>query len=204
MFIRLALIISALSTALISPAQADEKALQNALAKAQYMLRQAATEKQDLQRQLDDTSKELEQSKQDAAHRLAVKEKTSKNLGEKLDLYSQKYTELQKQYLDILNLLREQQAVNESLDAKLTAEVAKFDQCRDHNIQLFTLNEEILGKYEHKGFWDVLAKNEPITRLKQVEIENIVQKYRFANEDLQIDQALLSKDSHFSQQQADN
>ena len=185
-------------------AQAEDRALQNALAKAQYMLRQTTSEKQDLQRQLDTAKKELEEQKKESAHVLAAKEKSSKKMGDKLNLYNEKYTELQNQYLDLLSLLREQQSINAELDTKLAAEVARFDQCRNDNLELFTLNQEILGKYKDKGFWDVVAKNEPITGFKQVEIENIIQAYRFENEDLLVDETLLSKKTGDSSNRADN
>ena len=184
--------------------QAEDRALQNALAKAQYMLRQTTSEKQDLQRQLDAARKELEDQKKASASALAAKEKSSKKMGDKLDLYNEKYTELQNQYLDLLSLLREQQSLNVELDTKLAAEVARFEQCRNDNLELFTLNQEILGKYKDKGFWDVVAKNEPVAGFKQVEIENIIQAYRFENEDLLVDETLVSKKTSTSSNRADN
>ncbi|WP_290577262.1 hypothetical protein [Ketobacter sp.] len=202
--LRMMLVFSLLLSGWASPVQAEDRALQNALAKAQYMLRQTTAEKQELQQQLDAVRKELEQQKEQAASALAAKEKSTRKLGDKLDLYNEKYTELQTQYLDLLSLLREQQSINADLDEKLATEVARFDQCRNHNLELFTLNQEILGKYKDKGFWDVVAKSEPVTGFKQVEIENIIQEYRFENEDLLIDGTLISKKTNPALDRADN
>lgn len=184
--------------------QAEDRALQNALAKAQYMLRQTTAEKQDLARQLSVREEQLEEFKKEAASKLAAKEKSSAQLGSKLALYNEKYSELQTRYLDLLNLLRQQQSDNEALDVALANQKARFEQCRDHNLELYTINSEILGKYENKGFWDVLHASEPMTGLKQVEVENIIQNYRFQNEDQLVDESLVSENALHSEQLFNN
>ena len=97
-----------------SSVQAEDRALQNALAKAQYMLRQITAEKQGLERQLHDKEEQLELLKQESESKLAAREKASAKLGDKLALYNEKYSELQARYLDLLSVLRQQQADNES------------------------------------------------------------------------------------------
>ncbi len=166
-----------------SSVQAEDRALQNALAKAQYMLRQITAEKQGLERQLHDKEEQLELLKQESESKLAAREKASAKLGDKLALYNEKYSELQARYLDLLSVLRQQQADNESLDKALAVQKNQFEQCRNHNLDLYSINNEILGKYKDKGFWDVLHASEPLTGFKQVEVENIIQHYRFRNED---------------------
>ncbi|HAG94284.1 MAG TPA: hypothetical protein DCL78_09175, partial [Gammaproteobacteria bacterium] len=93
-----------------SSVQAEDRALQNALAKAQYMLRQITAEKQGLERQLHDKEEQLELLKQESESKLAAREKASAKLGDKLALYNEKYSELQARYLDLLSVLRQQQA----------------------------------------------------------------------------------------------
>ena len=50
--------------------------------------------------------------------------------------------------------------------------------CVGKNQKLYTLNLELLDLYEHKGVWDALLQKEPVTQLKRVEVENIVEAYK--------------------------
>lgn len=54
----------------------------------------------------------------------------------------------------------------------------KYGTCRDHNAQLLTLNEEILVRLENVGFWTKLAADEPFTRLKRTQLDNLAGDYR--------------------------
>jgi hypothetical protein len=186
------IVLCSLMMLLGNAAFANDKALQNALAKAQYMLRQNTAEKQQLQQKLDALEKEFKEYKDQAGSKLAAKESTSKKLGRTLALDESTSAELQGNYVELLELFRQEQAVANDLDQKLTDKVAQFDQCRDHNLNLFEVNKEILGQYKDKGFWDVVASNEPFTGIKQVEIENIIQEYQFKNEDLLIEDPVAS------------
>jgi len=56
--------------------------------------------------------------------------------------------------------------------------------CRDHNAQLLRINEEVLVRLENTGFWTKLAADEPFTKLKRTELENIAMDYRQSARDL--------------------
>ena len=49
------------------------------------------------------------------------------------------------------------------------------------------LNDKLVNAYNDKGFWDAFAQHEPFTGIKSVKIENMLQEYRFSNEDLKVD-----------------
>ena len=50
--------------------------------------------------------------------------------------------------------------------------------CEDKNLKLYQYSLQLVARYRHKGFFDVLLQKEPVTQLKQVEIDNIVQDYK--------------------------
>jgi hypothetical protein len=50
--------------------------------------------------------------------------------------------------------------------------------CTQHNATLFQLNEEVLARFDDQGFWGNLARNEPFTRLKRTQLENLADTYR--------------------------
>jgi uncharacterized protein YlxW (UPF0749 family) len=56
--------------------------------------------------------------------------------------------------------------------------------CRDHNAQLLTINEEVLVRLENTGLWNKLAADEPFTRLKRTELENLAADYRVRAKEL--------------------
>lgn len=58
-------------------------------------------------------------------------------------------------------------------------------QCRQKNADLLAANEELLQRYQDKGFWDKLAEAEPLTGIGKVKAENAAQDYHFKLQDLQ-------------------
>lgn len=50
--------------------------------------------------------------------------------------------------------------------------------CEKKNTALYELNIEILDRYKKKGIWSALFQAEPFTKIKNVEIENIIQEYK--------------------------
>ena len=53
-------------------------------------------------------------------------------------------------------------------------------------MKLVDTNRELVEQYVNKGLWQALRQAEPITQLKQVEIENIAQEYKGTIEVLKI------------------
>ena len=90
-----------------------------------------------------------------------------------------------------LNVETEQNKImvseNEQLYTKLGQQTANFQVCDQNNQALVTINNEILGQYEEKGFWKALSQKESFTSIQKVRVETMVQDYKFAIEDLQVD-----------------
>lgn len=61
---------------------------------------------------------------------------------------------------------------------KLSTSTAMRNACSEHNIKMYNYTVELLDKYHKKGFVDILLQEEPVTQLKKVEVENIVQEYK--------------------------
>lgn len=93
-------------------------------------------------------------------------------------------------------LQTEQQLTREQLQAalanskRLNGKIADLDRqqatCVVDNHKLYQLNVELLEQYRRKGVTDALLQREPLTGIKSVEIQNIIQKYRDANDALRI------------------
>ncbi len=155
----------------------------NALAKAQYMLRQISTEKASLEQQvtkqkveIDGLSKEILLLKKESKNKLDATASTQlealttlksdrQKVQAKLEIESEKNTGLI--------------AANEQLKLKVAKQTNNFDICYNNNKKLYDINKEILGKYEDKGFWAALSQKEPFTAIEKVKIENLVQDYQY-------------------------
>ena len=62
--------------------------------------------------------------------------------------------------------------------ADLARQNKEIAACEAKNAALYDLNVEILDRYRTKSVAEVLAREEPLTGLKNVEVFNIVQEYR--------------------------
>lgn len=64
-------------------------------------------------------------------------------------------------------------------DVALTACVAKND-------SLYKLNDEVLTRFEQQGVFSRMASAEPFTKIKRVQLENLVDDYRYRAQDQQV------------------
>ena len=54
----------------------------------------------------------------------------------------------------------------------------KLDTCREHNERLCTISEDLVEMYKKKGIVKVFSVTEPLTQLRKVEMEKMVQLYK--------------------------
>jgi chromosome segregation ATPase len=169
---------------------ANANAQKNALAKAQFMLRQATSEKADLQQQADALKQQVEMlSKELAAIKAASgenKQKMAEKFNGTIELWKQHDAKNNEQLAALRTQLKEQAEQSALLQQRLQIQSDNFALCYGNNKQLFDLNRELLARYQQKGLLDAVSQKEPFTGIKAVEIENLVQDYRYRNDDLKI------------------
>ncbi|MCI0749540.1 MAG: hypothetical protein L0Y32_03190 [Nevskiales bacterium] len=132
-----------------------------ALAKAQFMLRQLSGERDALQSENAKLKAELEalKAKSDGAQRKS--RETTTALSGRLE--------------ETQALLDRTLAEKGQLEQTATERGQQLEQCATKNARLHELNSELLQRYADKGVFDALVQREPLTGLKQVELENRVQ-----------------------------
>ena len=81
-------------------------------------------------------------------------------------------------YKEMAQQLKDVEADRSSLRIKSADDARKLGKCVDDNAQMYLLSEEILGRYEHRGFWSRAADVEPFTRLSRTRLENLADDYR--------------------------
>jgi hypothetical protein len=83
---------------------------------------------------------------------------------------------LQTSYNEVSETARSRDADAKRLDAVLGQVRPRLQSCEAKNAALYKLGEEILDLYDKKDLFDIVA-NEPVTKLKRVELENTMQDY---------------------------
>lgn len=63
-------------------------------------------------------------------------------------------------------------------EGKLASKAQDLQSCQTHNGRLYAIGREMMVKYRDKSCLDALAKSEPFTGLKQVEVENQLEAWR--------------------------
>lgn len=74
--------------------------------------------------------------------------------------------------------LKQAEAERNELRQSAAAADQQLKTCRDHNAELLNINEEVLVRLENTGFWTKVAADEPFTKLKRTQLENLAVDYR--------------------------
>jgi chromosome segregation ATPase len=168
---------------------------QQALARAQALLRQVSSQKQELeatnarltaeldalQRKLGKAEASLKKTNVD----LQVEQRKAERAGGALEDNRERLTRteeglretrqrLQKATAD----LRQKEADAAALQARLAEVEGNLADSERKNLELYQANVELLELYREKGPWAALLQREPVTGIKGVAIENTLQEYR--------------------------
>jgi len=164
---------------------------------------QIASEKSALQTQLAQQKKELDAAQTELAavkkerdtlkaHAGATSAEAQKIAQEKdsaeksLEQYKQRMNEIVLRFREMAGTLKGVEADRAKLRQSVEERNSAYDRCVDANVQLAALNEEILNRYEHVGFFTKVSAAEPFTRITRARIENLVDEYRARAEQLKL------------------
>lgn len=171
-------------------AQQDANAQRNALNKAQFMLRQATTEKAELQAQVDALKQQVDKLTKEVAATQgeadATRQKMQAGFNDTIGQWRQRDAKQGEQLAALRAQLKEQSEQRAALETRLQTQVENFSVCYGNNRRLLDINRELLAQYENKGVFDAVRQKEPFTGIKEVEIENLVQDYRYKLDDLSV------------------
>jgi chromosome segregation ATPase len=82
----------------------------------------------------------------------------------------------QASYNDAADKARARDADAKQLDTVLGQMRPRLQSCEAKNAELYKIGEDVLDLYDKKDFLDIVT-GEPVTKLKRVELENIMQDY---------------------------
>jgi chromosome segregation ATPase len=163
-----ALLVLALASSAVCAGDADD---QKAVVRAQRMLRQMSQERDALQAENVKLKSEVEELSRKLG---SLKKNSEAALVKSRDGNAALSENLQKTALN----LRQTEAEKTQLQAMVVDQAQLIESCEASNVKLLQINRELLVDYDKKGFMDAMLQREPLTQLKRVEIENIVQDYQ--------------------------
>ena len=181
----------------------------NALEQEKSQLVQA---KSQMEGQLKETTEQFNQAKRsvEAANRkgssldkaLKAAEDDKAELEEKLAKAEQKLVETEKTLAETAGILRQTQESKSQIEASLTLRTQEFSACSTKNESLHRLGVALIKQYEEKSCLGSVLQREPLTQLKSVDIENMVEEYREKLDQELVNQRLEERQK-LAQQKAD-
>lgn len=95
----------------------------------------------------------------------------------------QREEELVQRFRDTAAAVREVEADRAAKVQLLAQRDQELKVARERNMKLHALATEMIDKFNDQGFWSSLARREPFTRLKRVELENLADGFLAAADD---------------------
>lgn len=139
-------------------------------------------DKTELAQKVEELTNQADKAKQGAERKRAALEKDMVAVKEESTALQDKLQQLEVAYTGLTLRHKEESEKNHKQIAQLQAALAQRGQslgaCEEKNGKLYRLNREILAKYRDKGLIETLSQAEPITGIKAVEIDNILEEYR--------------------------
>ncbi len=113
-----------------------------------------------------------------AEHDLKAAQAEIEVLKGKLAETETRLAEAQTQFRTTTETLVQTESVKKQTESQLADTRQNLQQCRTHNGRLYSLSREMMAKYRDKSCQDALARAEPFTGLKKVEMENLMETWR--------------------------
>lgn len=193
------------SCMLVFSAHAQTQRSGNADARVAQQLQQLTGERAALQAENAKLTQELEQIKaqlqksETAAKTLQARTRAleqnagrgnaaSQQVEEQLERSRIQLQELVGKFRETAQTLREVEIERDGAKGQFAAKERELKTCVDRNAALYNLNTEVLDRMENRGFWSSVTEREPFTKLKRVELENMIDEYRYRADELRLEQ----------------
>ncbi len=179
----------------------QSNAADQALRKAQGMLRQLGQEKAALEseksellqqlKHLEAEVKQLRPLQQDVERyraEMGSLQGVTNKLRSNLDKAHQQEQVRSERQQKIIDQARQIQSDNQLLVNAVQEREQWIGVCAANNINLVEINQELLDQYQKKGFFQKLGKLDLLTGVANVAAENLVENYQYRLEDLAVTQ----------------
>ena len=114
----------------------------------------------------------------ECASKIALLEKQYARTKARLDDLSDRYRAASGTVRDLNENVMALNSIIDDLKSGLRRTENFLDRCTEHNERLVMISEDLLDKWDDKGLLQSLLHKEPLTGLRQIEIEHMKQEYR--------------------------
>ncbi|MEP7242123.1 MAG: hypothetical protein ABI885_00405 [Gammaproteobacteria bacterium] len=97
---------------------------------------------------------------------------------QELTQFKAKTQELVAKFRETAETLRTVESEQTTTQQTLGTRDRELKTCVDRNVALYKLNSEVLTRFEKQSTWSRVARAEPFTQIKRVELENLVDGYK--------------------------
>jgi chromosome segregation ATPase len=125
-----------------------------------------------------ETQSRLEESKRQSVASTGRLKKDLDAVKTEKETLATKLADTEKQLADTSAKLRQTETDKRSLEVSSAQQKDRVALCEGNNTKLHKYGVDLLDAYKHKSCGDALRQAEPLTGLKQVEIENLMEDYR--------------------------
>lgn len=105
-------------------------------------------------------------------------EEISTRTKKELEEEKQKYTQASQRNKDLEREQEKITAEKKALQAELEKTTRNIGQCEVNNAKLCIIAQEVVKAYQDKGIGAALMGKEPLTQIKKVELDQLIQKYQ--------------------------
>jgi chromosome segregation ATPase len=169
-------------------------------------LQQLAAERTSMEAELTRTKKELEDTRKQrdelksaqqameqrarsTAAALAQSSSQRASSEQELSDARAKMQELVAKFRETLQTLREVESQSTTARGVLATRDQELKTCVERNQALYKLDDEVLTHWEHESAWSGAARAEPFTKIKRVQLENLVDDYKARADDQRVNPA---------------
>lgn len=124
------------------------------------------------------------QASEAAVARAASERESAQGETQKL---KERMQELVAKFRETATTLRDVEAERASFKQSLNEQNTALAACKAKNEALFTLNDEVLTRFENQGVLSRMASAEPFTKIKRVQLQNLIDDYRYRAEDQKVE-----------------
>jgi hypothetical protein len=181
----LAIVVLALLPALAADAQTDDR-LRTQLRQVTIQLRQAQDDQAAAQAQKIAAEMERDQLKRQLAVAQAELAR-ARHSGDRVGVVEGELAKVKADLGQAADAAQKDKVERERMQADVLATASMLGACQAKNAKLLAIANQILREYENFDMLDAVGANEPFTKLKRVELENLAQDYQDRIDDSMFD-----------------
>jgi chromosome segregation ATPase len=132
---------------------------------------------------LKDGQQVVERRAKDAATALAQSSAQRQTTEQELTQLKAKTQELIAKFRETVQSLRDLETQNTANKQSVATREHELQTCIDRNLALYQLNTEVLTRLEKQGVFTRIAEAEPFTRIKRIQLENLIDDYKARAQD---------------------